>query len=251
MYFGGTVVPSTIRVNIHTCYALSTLPIWHPLIRLLHRWYVPNHLQPLLNLGVRIQIQPSIRALIQPRKKMSIHGAKPARQNALPATLSQLSFQLVKGPIRLCLTMGEGVLILSRIEVTIPSHLSHHRRKGTDEEKLPFVKVDMVLCGWFATPAPAAWTQVIGFVVGAQEIMDNRTTLPGYDTGVRILKSWHVAILIYLQKYRTVDAVWSITGLPEFDVVWKVEGGENNGYLVRAGIYVVGWKICLVVGTRH
>ena len=79
----------------------SFLSVRHPLIRLFHLWPVPNYLQPLLNLGVLIQLQLSICVLIDPRIEMRIHGAETARQHALPATLPQLSFQHVKGPVRL------------------------------------------------------------------------------------------------------------------------------------------------------
>ena len=128
----------------------SLLSLWHPLIRLFHRRHLPNHLQPLLNPGVLLQLQLSIRVLIDPWIELRIHGAKTTRQHALPTALAQLSFQYVIGPVRLRFVPCQCVIVSGGIVVPVPVQLPHHGAESTDEEELPFVEVDVVLFGWFA-----------------------------------------------------------------------------------------------------
>lgn len=96
----------------------------------------------------------------------------------------------------------------------IPVQLSHHGPEGTDEEEFPFVEVDVVLLGGFATGAFTSGAQFVGLVVHAQEIVDDCTAFPGYDAGVRILEGWHAAILIDLEEFGAFDAVLCIAELP-------------------------------------
>lgn len=218
----------------------SLLSVRHPLIRLFHLGPVPNHLQPLSNLWIVIQLQLSIRILIDPRIEMRIHGAETTRQHALPTTLPQLSFQHVKGPVRLRFISCQSVLVLSGVVVPIPVQLAHHRPESADEKEFPFVKVNVVLFGWFGTAACAPGTQRIGFVVYAQQVMDHGAAFPGYDSGVGILESGHAAVLVDLEEVGAFDAVGCIAEFPEFDGVGELEGGENYGHLIRIGSRTVG-----------
>lgn len=96
----------------------------------------------------------------------------------------------------------------------IPVQLSHHGPEGTDEEEFPFVEVDVVLLGGFATGALTSGAQFVGFVVYAQEVVDDCSAFPGYDAGVGILEGWHAAVLVDLEKIVAFDAVWCIAELP-------------------------------------
>lgn len=96
----------------------------------------------------------------------------------------------------------------------VPVQLSHHGPKAADEEELPFVEVDVVLFAWFAVGTFATWAQLIGFVVFAQQIMDDGAAFPGYDPSVGIFKGWYAAVLVDLEEVGAFDAVRRITELP-------------------------------------
>ena len=62
--------------------------------------------------------------------------------------------------------------------MAVPGHLSLHGSKTADEEKFPFVEVDVVLVGGFAAGAFPTWAKLVGVVICAQEIMDDGSAFP-------------------------------------------------------------------------
>ena len=164
---------------------LSLLPIRHPLIRLLHHLHLPNHLQPLPNPRITIQLQLRIRIEMNPRIEMRIHSAQPtARQHTLPTTLPQLPLQHVKRPVRLRFVPRRRILVLRSVVVPVPQQLPHHGPERAREEELPLVEIDVVLFRRFAAASAgactcASWAQLVGLVVHAQQVVDDGAAFPG------------------------------------------------------------------------
>ena len=98
--------------------------------------------------------------------------------------------------------------------MAVPGHLALHGRKAADEEKLPLVEVDMVLVGGLAAGDFTAWAQAVGFIVCAQQIMNDSPAFPGRDAGVGVFEGGHAAVLADLEKIGAFDAVGCVAKAP-------------------------------------
>ena len=85
----------------------------------------------------------------------------------------------------------------------------------------------MILLAGLAAGFFTPWTQSVGFVVNTQEMVDDRTAFTRHNTGVGVLKGSQAVVLGLIWVVWAIDAIWYIIGLPCFDGVREVEGGED------------------------
>ena len=72
----------------------------------------------------------------------------------------------------------------------------------------------MVLVRGLAAGDFAAWTQTVGRIICAQQIVDDGTAFPGCDAGVRVFEGGHAAVLADLEKVGAFNAVGCVAKFP-------------------------------------
>lgn len=128
--------------------------------------------------------------LKQPRIEMHVDRSIPLLQHALPITLLQLPLQNLISAIRLLLESLVRIVVLRRVVMAEPVALPRHRTQRADEEEDPFVEVDFVLLA-------GARTELAGFVVHAQDVVDYGSGFPGHDACVGVFEGGDLSIVYF------------------------------------------------------
>jgi len=180
------------------------LALWNALIRGFDVLSAPNFVQPGLQFWILVQRKLSIAVLEDPWIEMSIDSGEASWENTVASGLFQLLVEDFECPVGLCYIPVKGIFILLTVIMSEPIYLTHHRPKAGDEEKYPFVEVDMILLG------AAAWTKLVLFVIYSEKVVDAGTALPGGNVCVWILESRNSAILVDSSEFRAFDTILGI-----------------------------------------